>query len=173
MVHCGFSTFQVEKQWNTHFQPQILSTWPIFPNDSESLPKVCYINWKKTQKFWAGGSLCSEVAEIKSDLTHSLAHSLSERQGHLLSCPGQLTTKGKWGKFIINMSDSFDFACLSVLSIWHCLIRFSFTVRQRERRDKEEEKSYKKDEQVWRQGSLLFSKYEFSIKPDLRGLSFS
>ena len=24
----------------------------------------------------------------------------------------------------------------------------------------------------WRQGSLLFSKFEFSIKPDLRGLSF-
>ena len=25
----------------------------------------------------------------------------------------------------------------------------------------------------WTQGSLLFSKFEFSIKPDLRGLSFS
>ena len=27
--------------------------------------------------------------------------------------------------------------------------------------------------EILRQGSLLFSKFEFSIKPDLRGLSFS
>ena len=69
------------------------------------------------------------------------------------------------------LSDSFHFACLSVLSVWHCLNRFSFTVYDNLDRDKEEEKSYKKDEQVRRQGSL-FSKFEFPIKPDLRGLSF-
>ena len=57
--------------------------------------------------------------------------------------------------------------------MWHCLNRFLFTVYDNLDRDKEEEKSYKKDEQVRRQGSLLFSKFEFSIKPDLRGLSFS
>ena len=57
--------------------------------------------------------------------------------------------------------------------MWHCLNRFLFTVYDDLDRDKEEEKSYKKDEQVRRQGSLLFSKFEFSIKPDLRGLSFS
>ena len=46
MVHCGFSTFQVKE---IHFQPQIWSIWPIFPNDSESLPKVCYIKRKNSE----------------------------------------------------------------------------------------------------------------------------
>ena len=41
--------FQPSKCRNTHFQPQIWSIWPIFPNDSESLPKVCYINWKNSE----------------------------------------------------------------------------------------------------------------------------
>ena len=33
----------------THFQPKIWSIWPIFPNDSESLPKVCYIQRKNSE----------------------------------------------------------------------------------------------------------------------------
>ena len=41
--------FQPSKCRNTHFQPQIWSTWPIFPNDSESLPKVCYIKRKNSE----------------------------------------------------------------------------------------------------------------------------
>ena len=41
--------FQPFKCGNAHFQPQIWSIWPIFPNDSESLPKVCYINWKNSE----------------------------------------------------------------------------------------------------------------------------
>ena len=41
-----FVVFQPSQCRNTHFEPQIWWIWPIFPNDSESLPKVCYINWK-------------------------------------------------------------------------------------------------------------------------------
>ena len=41
--------FQPSKCKKFHFQPQIWSIWPIFPNDSESLPKVCYINWKNSE----------------------------------------------------------------------------------------------------------------------------
>ena len=41
--------FQPSKCRNTNSQPQIWSIWPIFPNDSESLPKVCYINWKNSE----------------------------------------------------------------------------------------------------------------------------
>ena len=42
--------FQPSKCRNSHFQPQIWSIWHIFPNDSESLSKVCYINWKNRLK---------------------------------------------------------------------------------------------------------------------------
>ena len=42
-----FVGFQPSKCRNTHIQPQMWSFWPIFPNNSESLPKVCYINWKR------------------------------------------------------------------------------------------------------------------------------
>ena len=38
-----FVVFQPSKCKKTHFQPQIWSIWPIFPNDSESLPEVCCI----------------------------------------------------------------------------------------------------------------------------------
>ena len=79
MVHCGF---QPSKCRITHFQPQIWSTWPIFPNDSESVPKVCYINWKNSEIlsklgnsepggvstpaiFWSGIFLWEGVGEIK------------------------------------------------------------------------------------------------------------
>ena len=41
--------FQPSKCKKTHFQPQIWSIWPIFPNDSESLPKVCYIKQKNSK----------------------------------------------------------------------------------------------------------------------------
>ena len=41
--------FQPSKCRNTHFQTQIWSTWPIFPNDSESLPQVCYIKQKNSE----------------------------------------------------------------------------------------------------------------------------
>ena len=44
-----FVVFQPSKCRKTHFQPQIWSIWPIFPNDSESLPKVCYIKRKNTE----------------------------------------------------------------------------------------------------------------------------
>ena len=44
-----FVVFQPSKCKKTHFQPQIWSIWPIFPNDSESLPKVCYIKQKKIE----------------------------------------------------------------------------------------------------------------------------
>ena len=46
MVYCGFQT---SKCRNTNSQPQIWSIWPIFPNDSESLPKVCYIKRKNSE----------------------------------------------------------------------------------------------------------------------------
>ena len=41
--------FQPFKCRNTNSQPQIWSIWPIFPNDSESLPKVCYIKQKNSE----------------------------------------------------------------------------------------------------------------------------
>ena len=41
--------FQPSKCRNTHFQRQIWSIWPIFPNDPESLPKVCYIKRKNSE----------------------------------------------------------------------------------------------------------------------------
>ena len=41
--------FQPFKCRNTNSQPQIWSIWPIFPNDSESLPKVCYIKRKNSE----------------------------------------------------------------------------------------------------------------------------
>ena len=44
-----FVVFQPSKCKKTHFQPQIWSIWPIFPNDSESLPKVCYIKRKNSE----------------------------------------------------------------------------------------------------------------------------
>ena len=148
VLFCGFSTFHAQKCSKsasnlinlTHLQKWL----------RKSAKSLLY-KLKKLRNSELGG--VSALKSLKSRvtwLTHSLTHSLSEWQGHLLSCPGQLTTKGKWGKFIINMSDSFDFACLSVLSVWHCLNRFSFTVGQRERKDKEEEKSYKKHEQARR-----------------------
>ena len=46
MVLCGFQPSKCKK---THLQPQIWSIWPIFPNDSESLPKVCYIKRKNSE----------------------------------------------------------------------------------------------------------------------------
>ena len=58
-----FVVLQPSKWKKTHFQPQIWSIWPIFPNDSESLPKVCYIKWK-TQKFWVGWGLCFPPAVL-------------------------------------------------------------------------------------------------------------
>ena len=51
-----FVGFQPSKCRNTHIQPQIWSFWPIFPENSESLPKVCYINWKN----WAGWGLWAQ-----------------------------------------------------------------------------------------------------------------
>ena len=44
-----FEVFQPSKCKKTHFQPQIWSIWPIFPNDSESLPKVYYIKQKNSE----------------------------------------------------------------------------------------------------------------------------
>ena len=44
-----FVVFQPSKCKKTHFQPQIWSIWPIFPNDSESLPKFCYIKQKNSE----------------------------------------------------------------------------------------------------------------------------
>ena len=41
--------FQPSKRKKTHLQPQIWSIWPIFPNDSECLPKVCYIKRKNSE----------------------------------------------------------------------------------------------------------------------------
>ena len=44
-----FVVFQPSKCKKTHFQPQIWSIWPIFPKDSESLPKFCYIKRKNSE----------------------------------------------------------------------------------------------------------------------------
>ena len=44
-----FVVFQPSECKKTHFQRRIWSIWPIFPNDSESLPKVCYIKQKNSE----------------------------------------------------------------------------------------------------------------------------
>ena len=44
-----FVVFQPSKCRNAQIQPQIRSIWPIYPNDSESLPKVCYIKRKNSE----------------------------------------------------------------------------------------------------------------------------
>ena len=41
--------FNLPSAKKTHFQPQIWSIWPIFPKDSESLPKFCYIKRKNSE----------------------------------------------------------------------------------------------------------------------------
>ena len=46
-----FDVFQPSMCTNTLVQPQISPVWHIFPNYSESLPKVYYLSWK-TQKIW-------------------------------------------------------------------------------------------------------------------------
>ena len=43
-----FVVFQPSKCKKTHFQP-LWSIWPIFPNDSESQPKFCYIKQKNSE----------------------------------------------------------------------------------------------------------------------------
>ena len=52
-----FVVFQPSKCRNSHIQPQIWSFWPIFPENSESMPKVWYINWKNWASWglWAQG----------------------------------------------------------------------------------------------------------------------
>ena len=66
-----FVVFQPSKCKKTHFQPQIWSIWPIFPNDSESLPKVCYIKRKnseilsKLRNSESAGGSAAKVAELK------------------------------------------------------------------------------------------------------------
>ena len=62
--------FNLPLKKKTHFQPQIWSIWPIFPNDSESLPKVFYIKQK--------------TSEILSKLRNSESGGGS---GYLFSCP--------------------------------------------------------------------------------------
>ena len=69
-----FVVFQPSKCKKTHFQPQIWSIWPIFPNDSESLPKVCYIKWnnsdilsKLRNSESAGGSVMNIILFPKID----------------------------------------------------------------------------------------------------------
>ena len=46
VLFCGF---QPSKRKNAHIQPQILSILPIYQNDSESPPKVCYIKRKNSE----------------------------------------------------------------------------------------------------------------------------
>ena len=66
-----FVVFQPSKCKKTHFQPQIWSIWPIFPNDSESLPKFCYIK-QKTQKFWVNSEILSRLGALATILLLSM-----------------------------------------------------------------------------------------------------
>ena len=51
-----FLVFRPSKCRNAHIQPQFWSIWSVFPNDSENLTKVCYINEKKLRNSELGGS---------------------------------------------------------------------------------------------------------------------
>ena len=55
--------FWPSKCRNAHIQPQFWSIWSIFPNNSESLTKVCYINWKDSEILSRVGALylCATV----------------------------------------------------------------------------------------------------------------
>ena len=55
-----FVVFQPSKCNKAHFQPQISSIWPIFPNDLESLPKFCYIKRKNSEILSRLGALLSK-----------------------------------------------------------------------------------------------------------------
>ena len=57
-----FVVFQPSKCKKTHFQPQIWSIWPIFPNDSESLQKSLLDKTKKLRN--------SEPAEVSASPTN-------------------------------------------------------------------------------------------------------
>ena len=83
-----FVVFQPSKCKKTHFQPQIWSIWPIFPKDSESLPKFCYIKRKNS--------------EILSKLRNSelVGGSDGEGQSGTISCFWNESLTGQHGKFM-------------------------------------------------------------------------
>ena len=78
-----FVVFQPSKCKKTHFQPQIWSIWPIFPNDSESLPKVCYVKRKNS--------------EIMSFCRNSESAGGSEERKQQITRISSSITKGPWG----------------------------------------------------------------------------
>ena len=69
-----FLVLQPSKCNKTHFQPQIWSIWPIFPNDSESLPKFCYKKWKNSEILSRLGALvvicCIKSISYKREWWH-------------------------------------------------------------------------------------------------------
>ena len=110
---CYFVVFQPSKRKNAHIQPQICSILPIYQNDSESLPKVCYIDWKNSEilsrveslaacllmlnqqmQFWIQS--CDNVAfqpgnqvsfaEVRPEIV--MEHGDLEEEGHSHDCHG-------------------------------------------------------------------------------------
>ena len=119
--------FQPSKCKKFHFQPQIWSIWPIIPNDSESLPKVCYIKWKKlrnsewTQKFWVGWGLWSLARPVQS---HRPLHCQEGRQRGLQSCYAAWAC-GRLGWWSGRMLNGLGAVPYPLLQLPHCLFHLS------------------------------------------------
>ena len=104
-----FVVFQPSKCKKTHFQPQIWSIWPIFPKDSESLPKFCYIKRKNSEILSKlRNSEPVGVSGWRSSLCLSLFETFSNSIEQLCSSPGfvNLTIQITW-LLIIYMACSY------------------------------------------------------------------
>ena len=104
--------FQPSKCRNTHFQPQIWSIWPIFPNDSESLPKVCYINWKNSEIL--SKLRISEPVGVSAPAAERFYFTLVQkmREGRFHFYRGSFGVRKVWHSHSdvkINISDSADY----------------------------------------------------------------
>ena len=83
---CYFVVYQPSKCSFAYIQPQIWSILPIYPNDSESLSKVCYINWKYSSILSRVESLLWMMGdEIDADNLFSLEDDSGQRHCLLLS----------------------------------------------------------------------------------------
>ena len=64
-------------------------------------------------------SHCNALKSLKSKVSHSLTHSLSEWQGHLLSCPGQLKKVIIFRRYQSSICKTKPCSVLTMLFIFH------------------------------------------------------
>ena len=135
-----FVVFQPSKWKKTHFQPQIWSIWPIFPNDSESLPKVCYIKWKNSEILSklrnsesVGGS--GPVGPLARPVqSHRPLHCQEGRQRGLQSCYAAWAC-GRLGWWSGRMLNGLGAVPYPLLQLPHCLFHLSLIPIQHQPED--------------------------------------